>query len=140
MLEDAEEGAGTGLVLDGAGEVVLAVDDEATVSIILKTLLETRGYRVMTAYDGTDAIGLFARHESEISVVLTDLAMPHMDGVTLVRSLKRLNPSVRIVVSTGQLRKGVRAELEGLGVRHILRKPYTGDELLRCLRDAIDSN
>ena len=73
-------------------------------------------------------------------LILTDLSMPHMDGVTLARSLKRLNPSVRIVVSTGQLRKGVRAELEGLGVRHILRKPYTGDELLHCLRDAIDSN
>jgi DNA-binding NarL/FixJ family response regulator len=70
--------------------------------------------------------------------VLTDLSMGQMDGVKLIRNLRRVNPHVRVIVSSGHVQKDTARELHSLGVRHILEKPYNAEKLLRTLRSAID--
>ena len=65
----------------GNGELILVIDDEAAVREMTGTALETFGYRVMTADNGATALAAFASHKDEISVVITDMMMPVMDGL-----------------------------------------------------------
>jgi CheY-like chemotaxis protein len=122
----------------GQGELVLVVDDEASVRDITRQTLEAFGYRVITAHDGADAVALYAQHRAEIAVVLTDMMMPIMDGPSAIRVLQRLNPEVRIIAASGIASQGMMARPSDLGVEHFLPKPYTADTLLVLLRLVLD--
>ena len=69
----------------GNGELVLLVDDEACVLAIAKDVLQRHGYRVLVAADGIDGLAVFAQHADQIAIVVTDIAMPFMDGAALLR-------------------------------------------------------
>jgi CheY-like chemotaxis protein len=64
----------------GNGELILVVDDEASIREITKETLEASGYRVLTGNDGTEAIALYATHAQNIALVITDMMMPYMSG------------------------------------------------------------
>ena len=75
---------------------------------------------------------------NEIELVLTDLAMPFMDGVALIRTLQKMKPDVRVIASTGRGGQDGRAnEIARLNVRASLTKPYNKDKLLKTLHDAL---
>ena len=117
----------------GKGELILVVDDEESIREITRSTLETFGYNVMTASDGTEALALYADKKNEIALVLTDMVMPFMDGPATIRALQRMNPKVRIIAASG-LGAGQRAgegALEGVSV--FLNKPYTAEKLLKAL-------
>src|SRR5262249_6226721 len=123
----------------GHGELILVVDDEESIREITRGTLETFGYSVMTASDGTEALALYADHKNEIAVVLTDMVMPFMDGPATIRALQRMNPQVRIIAASG-LGTGQRAGegvLEGVSV--FLNKPYTAEKLLKTLAQVLKS-
>lgn len=121
----------------GQGETILVVDDEPAIREAAASTLEANGYHVFTAEDGTDALALFFQRRQEISLVLSDISMELMDGVTLTRSLRRLEPTAKIVISTGQGTPEQRQELTELGVLAFLDKPYTGEKLLRTMHQAL---
>src|SRR6185436_4713533 len=81
----------------GHGELVLVVDDEPAVAGAARTVLEPHGYRVLLAADGTEALGVFAQNSESIALVLTDIMMPHMSGVTLVRALQKMKPGIPVI-------------------------------------------
>src|SRR6185503_11312484 len=85
----------------GHGELILVVDDEESIREITRGTLETFGYTVLTASDGTEALALYADKKNEIAVVLTDMVMPFMDGPATIRALLRMNPKVRIIAASG---------------------------------------
>jgi len=117
----------------GSGELILVVDDEDSIREITRGTLETFGYTVLTASDGTEALALYADKKNEIAVVLTDMVMPFMDGPATIRALQRMNPDVRIIAASG-LGTGMHAgegTLEGVSV--FLNKPYTAEKLLKTL-------
>jgi len=121
----------------GNGELVLVVDDEESIREITRGTLETFGYAVLTAADGTEALALYADKKNEISVVLTDMVMPFMDGPATIRALQRMNPKVRIIAASG-LGVGQRAgegPLEGVSI--FLNKPYTAEKLLNALAQVL---
>ncbi|MEY2511757.1 MAG: hypothetical protein QOE26_2520 [Verrucomicrobiota bacterium] len=120
------------------GELLLIVDDERAILQVAQVLLEGHGYTVLTAIDAAEALALFACRMGEIKLVLTDLAMPLMDGIALIRTLQKMQPSVCIIASTGRgsLEHSVNA-LAPLNVRACLTKPYNKETLLRTLRDAL---
>ena len=121
----------------GNGELVLVVDDEESIREITRGTLETFGYRVLTASDGTEALALYADKKNEIAVVLTDMVMPFMDGPATIRALQRMNPKVRIIAASG-LGAGQHAgegALEGVSV--FLNKPYTAEKLLKTLAQVL---
>jgi CheY-like chemotaxis protein len=123
----------------GKGELVLVVDDEPPIREALVRTLTANGYRAYTAEDGSDALALYFQRRAEISLVLTDIAMAQMDGVALVRSLRKVDPNVRVIVSSGHFQKENIVILEGLGVKAFLDKPYTAEKLLRAMQTALNS-
>jgi PAS domain S-box-containing protein len=124
----------------GHGELILVVDDEAAILEIAKGTLEAYGYRAITAADGTEAVALYAEHKGEISVVLTDLGMPHMDGLTTIRILQKMNPQIKIIATSGLRSEGKASDVASLGVKTFLSKPYTADKLLLTLAEMLGGN
>jgi CheY-like chemotaxis protein len=121
----------------GAGEVILVIDDEAAIREMTRVTLERFGYRTLTADNGATALGLFASHKEEIGVVVTDMMMPVMDGPVTIRALRKLNPQVRIIASSGTTESIDGADLDQLGVKTILIKPYDAKTLLKTVAQAL---
>jgi PAS domain S-box-containing protein len=121
----------------GQGELVLVVDDEEAIRQIATRTLERFGYRVLLASDGAEAVALYALHQADIAVVLTDMMMPLMDGTATIRELVRLNPGVRIIAASGLAGDASPAGAAGARVLSFLRKPYTTGTLLTAIRGAL---
>ncbi|GAC1506576.1 MAG: hypothetical protein NVS2B14_18390 [Chamaesiphon sp.] len=123
--------------INGQGELILVVDDEDSICEITKLSLETAGYKVIIAHDGIEAITLYTQRKTEISVVLTDMMMPLMDGSTIIRTLQKINPQVKIIVVSGLEANRKIAEVASYSIKSFLLKPYTAQELLTTLHDVI---
>ncbi len=124
---------------NGKGEMILVVDDELPICKMIETILTKKGYRVLTALGGHEALRLFAEHHEQIGAVLTDLAMPEMGGVELIRRLKAAQPGLPIIASTGQSSEQRYNDLNSLDVQWRLSKPYGAQQLLAIVREAVTS-
>jgi CheY-like chemotaxis protein len=121
----------------GQGETVLFVDDEAAVREVGRTVLERLNMRAVLATDGADALVQIAMHRAEVRAVITDLHMPHMDGLAFVRALRRTFPSLPVVLASGRVDESVSKAIEALGVEARLDKPFTEAQMRRVLRDLL---
>jgi PAS domain S-box-containing protein len=117
----------------GNGELVLVIDDENAIREVARETLNAFGYRAMVANDGAEAIAIFAAHREEVRVVITDMMMPYMDGPATIRALRRLDPKVRIIATSGLKADDKTAEAAQLGVAAFLQKPYTAEALLKTV-------
>ncbi|MBI5799630.1 MAG: PAS domain S-box protein [Verrucomicrobia bacterium] len=122
---------------NGSGESILVVDDEESVRDTTRKMLERHGYRVHTAGEGSQALALFSTRLGEISLVITDVDMPVMDGLALVRVLRKMSPDLQIIASTGLSTDQRIGTLRDLGIQQPLFKPYTADELLQAVHAAL---
>lgn len=123
----------------GNGELILVVDDEESIREITRGTLETFGYKVLTASDGTEALASYADRKKDIAVVLTDMVMPFMDGPATIRALKKMNPQVRIIAASGLTAGNKAGEGAVEGVNIFLSKPYTAEKLLKALAEVLKS-
>lgn len=121
----------------GNGETILAVDDEASVLTMTKETLETYGYKVITARDGAEAVATYTAHRDEIRGVLTDMLMPHMDGPATIRVLKRIDPNVRVIATSGLLDGEKVRNATGMEQIAFLMKPYTAEKLLTSVHKLV---
>ena len=96
-------------------------------------VLEENNYRVLEASDGPEALAIFAQQLNVIDVVLTDITMPYMDGVAVIRAIKRMKPEALFIASTGQGEETRVPELQRLDVTNFLTKPYDTERLLKVL-------
>ena len=120
-------------------ETILFVDDEDTVRSLAGNILKMLGYRVISARDGCEALEIYQQKQSEIDLVLTDLTMPQMSGQELCGVLRRINPLVKIIVSSGyNLREDDNSVLEE-NIR-TLPKPYRLREMARVIREVLDGD
>ena len=122
----------------GRNELVLVVDDEASIRDISKQTLETFGYRVITAGDGAEAVALYAKQARQIGVVIIDGMMPIMDGPAAIRALMRINPSVRIISASGLGQTEDIVQSTSGGATDFLPKPYLAETLLKRIREVLD--
>ena len=119
---------------------ILVVEDEEALVRLLKKLLPREGYRVLTAMDGEEGLGLYQDHKAEIDVVLLDLGLPKMTGMDVIPKLKEQNPNVNIVIATGYLEPELKTELFHAGVRDCIHKPYLLTEVLEKLDAALENS
>jgi CheY-like chemotaxis protein len=137
-LRSASEHPFVAKIPRGHGELILVVDDEAAVRMVTQQTLEAFGYRVLTAADGAEAVALFASHPEEISLVVTDMVMPVMDGPTTIAALLRMRPDLRIIAASGFNSTRSSDSSEASGIKHYLPKPYNTDTLLSLIRRVLD--
>jgi PAS domain S-box-containing protein len=119
----------------GCGELILVVDDELLIREVAENTLSTYDYRVITASDGIEAIALYFQHKDEIALVLTDIMMPSLDGVTTIRTLRKINAHIKIVAFSGLETNKKLAEVAG--IHSFLTKPFTTQELLETIDRAL---
>ena len=127
-------------LLSGNGELILVADDEPGILRMTKMILEKHNYRVITANDGPEALALTAQQSEPIELVLTDISMPFLDGVALIRAITKMKPDIRFIASTGQGEAMRMAELQSLGVVNFLTKPYDTAKLLHTLHAALEAD
>ena len=106
----------------GSGKVLL-VDDEETIRGIGAEMLKELGFTTITAGDGREAVEAF-RQNPDISFVILDLTMPHMDGEQCFRELRLLNPMVKVIMSSGYNEQEVTQKFVGKGLAGFIQKPY----------------
>ncbi|MCF4967488.1 hybrid sensor histidine kinase/response regulator [Nostoc sp. CMAA1605] len=121
----------------GKGELILIVDDEPAIRDITKTSLESHEYQTLVASDGIEAIAVYAKYVDKISAVLVNLMLPGLDGLTTIRTLKKINPDVKIVATSGLIAKNKLGEIVNTGAATFLSKPYTINELLLALNQVM---
>lgn len=122
----------------GGGETVLCVEDDSAVREVTVALLESFGYTVIEAEGGRQALEKFERHQSDIQLVVTDVVMPDMNGMELWQRLKRLQPQLKLVFTSGYPRN-ILDEGGGRGdAINFLPKPYPPEKLARIVRDVLD--
>lgn len=114
---------------------MLLVDDEPGLVRAYRRILISAGYDVEVAHDGTSAVGLFQQHK--IDAVLTDITMPGMDGVALLRSIRRCDPDVPVVLATGGPSVETAIEAMDHGALKYLVKPIDPDALLGVIERAV---
>lgn len=106
----------------GSGTVLL-VDDEETVRAIGAEMLKELGFGFVTANDGCEAIEAY-KAETDFRFVILDLTMPHMDGEQCYRELRKLNPDVKVILSSGFSESEVTQKFAGKGLAGFIQKPY----------------
>jgi len=120
--------------IPGHGELILLVDDQPQIITTGKEVLESLGYQVLTACNGSEALDLFQQHAEEIGLCILDVVMPILSGVKAAQSIRQIKPNMKIIFSTGY-DKSLMASLEK---EIMLTKPYTIPELSQLIRNQLD--
>lgn len=113
---------------------VLLVDDEESVRDLGSQMLKMLGYDAITASNGLEAVELYKRHSNTISFVILDLTMPIMDGEQVYSQLRAVNPSVKVIISSGYSEHDVANLFTGKGIAGVLQKPFTSSNLSNAIK------
>ncbi|MEW6734485.1 MAG: PAS domain-containing protein [Acidobacteriota bacterium] len=123
--------------LRGQGELILVVDDEASICEITRVTLEAYGYQIIIASDGAEALALYANNRDNIKLVLMDMMMPNLDGPATIGIMRKIDPGLKIVSTSGLATNSKIAE--AASVQAFLVKPYTAEVLLETVAAALRS-
>ncbi len=118
---------------------VLVVDDEEPVRLVAKAILGKSGFTVLTATDGREGLEAFRAQRDAIDLVLLDMNMPHMSGEEVLRGIRRERADVPVMLSSGYDEQDTRARFTGDGLATFIQKPYSPDDLLAKVREALDA-
>lgn len=109
---------------------ILIIDDEIAIRKMLGKTLEYVGFDVIDAKSGHIGVKIYEEEQDKITAVILDVMMPEMDGVEVYRELIKINPDVKVLISTGYANTQQTMELEKMGVTNFLRKPYRQSDLV----------
>ncbi len=121
----------------GGGETVLVVDDEERVRVMVVQILKHSGYRLFEAANGREAIEIFEKEGDTIDLVFLDMIMPELDGPGTFYALKKMQPDVMVLLTSGYAQQGKADELLSAGAKNIIYKPYTSDDLIRAVQGVL---
>ncbi len=116
---------------------ILVIDDDETVRVVARRLLERRGFRVVAAEDGAIGIERFTEAPGRFALVLLDLTMPKMGGAATMKELRRIDPDVRVLLTSGYREREVAAQFIGMEPAGFVQKPFRADELYVAVTDAL---
>jgi PAS domain S-box-containing protein len=125
--------------IPGGAETVLIIEDEEMLRSLAKGILVSKGYTVLTAEDGMQGVELYRNHQKEIAVVLSDIGLPILGGHDVFRNIRAINPKAKIIFASGYFDPETKSEMFKAGLKNFIQKPYMHDEVLRKIREAIDT-
>jgi two-component system cell cycle sensor histidine kinase/response regulator CckA len=108
-------------------QMILVVDDEPVICGLIERVLRQKGFWVVTAANGADALSISESYRGEIELLITDVRMPGMDGPTLVRQLSAIEPGVPVLFMSGDCDP---SDLEPFECSDFLAKPFSLDRLV----------
>ena len=117
----------------GSG-MVLLVEDEPQISVVAKSLIKALGFSIIEAANGTEALKLYQENAEQITMVITDIGMPIMDGYELFNKLKERDPELPIIISSGFGDTIVSSRIAAGTAAGFLNKPYSLDQLREMLK------
>ncbi|MEP7076773.1 MAG: PAS domain S-box protein [Acidobacteriota bacterium] len=123
----------------GHDEMILVVDDESSIREITRATLERFGYRVITAEDGAEGLAVYTERKTEIALVVTDMAMPNVDGFALIRSIREIDTDAKIIGMSGLMNFQQTADLQHLNIDTVLPKPFSSENLLAAIAERINA-
>ncbi len=142
VFSGKEESAGEGRDMleevRGGTETLLIVEDEDVIRDLVKENLLEKGYTVLEARDGKEALQVYSAQRESIAIVISDMGLPKLSGYDLFLEIKSMNPRVRMVLASGYLEPELKSEILKAGVRDFIQKPYTPSILLRSIREVLD--
>lgn len=121
----------------GTGQIILLVDDEAPIRQIGAAILSRMGFKAITASDGMEGLLLATEHRSKLGAVITDVEMPHMNGTSLIKMLRRMSDDFPIAAMSGRFSETTLEELAEFGVTAKLSKPFTESDLKQVLQELL---
>jgi two-component system, cell cycle sensor histidine kinase and response regulator CckA len=119
-------------------ETILLVEDEAALRNVCRLYLESKGYTVLEAGNGKEAMKICRSHDHAIQVLITDIVMPGLGGLELAKSLLEMRPALSVVFVSGYPDRPLARQDIGFG--KFLQKPYSFDGLARTVRSLLDKN
>jgi len=123
----------------GGAETVLVVDDEVTILELAREILADKGYGVVLARNGEEALHVYGQYGDSIALVVLDIVMPRLGGKETYRRLKEMDPNVKVVVSSGFSRHGQAHDLMEMGADAFVQKPYRPEDLAAVVRQTLDA-
>jgi DNA-binding NtrC family response regulator len=119
-----------------ANGTILVIDDEDSIRDYLSMMLEREGYEVRASADGRKALKLYA--QEAFDVVITDIQLPGIDGIEVLKTLRERDPTIPVVIVTGHASQESAIEALNLGAFYYLLKPVSNDELKQVVRNALE--
>ena len=121
-------------------ETILLVEDEEMLLDLMKTLLEAKGYHVLTAQDGVEAVEVFTRHKDEIAVVISDMGLPRLGGWEAFQKMREMRSDVNVILASGYFDMNLKAEIIKAGAKDFVQKPYDLEEITERIREVISQS
>jgi two-component system cell cycle sensor histidine kinase/response regulator CckA len=121
----------------GSGTVLL-VEDEEMIMSVAKIMIEELGFTVIEASNGKEALELYQKHAADITLVLTDMGMPVMDGYALLGELKKLAPELPIIISSGFGNSVVSERVAPEEIAGLISKPYNFEQMQEILKTVVE--
>ncbi len=120
-------------------ETILLVDDEDITMEVGEEILHELGYKVITARNGLEALAAYKDHEKEIDLVILDMIMPDMGGGKTYDELKKINPDIKVLLSSGYSISGEASEILERGCNDFIQKPFNMKQLSEKMRHILDA-
>ncbi len=135
---DAEAEPALSEIISKGTETLLLIDDEEVILQVGQPMLESLGYKVMSASDGKTALEIFRRLTGEIDLVILDVIMPGMSGSAIFDELKNINPQIQVLLASGHSLSGQAEDLISRGCVGFIQKPFSLEQLSVKLRGLFD--
>jgi CheY-like chemotaxis protein len=136
-VKKVQEGIKTaGLIMKGTGTVLL-VDDEEEVLNVGDGFLKAMGYQVITAHDGKEATEVYRKHQESIDLVVLDIVMPVMGGSEVFDRLKKINPDIKVLLSSGYSIDGEATKILERGASGFIQKPFNIKQLSQSIYEIL---
>jgi two-component system, cell cycle sensor histidine kinase and response regulator CckA len=114
-------------------DTVLVVEDDESLRELLKTMLEVNDFKVLTAFDGLDAVEVFTKNKDRIGIVLSDMGLPNLGGWDAFLRIKQINPEVKGILASGYFHPFVKEQIIESGANNFIQKPYNTREIVALL-------
>ncbi len=136
--KDAEPGDTIERRMTGGKETILVVEDEDMLRELAESVLTSKGYNVVAASDGEEAVEIYERQWKEIDLVFSDYGLPKLSGSEVLKRMKTINPEVKFIFATGFVDPDRKSTLLRNGAKEVILKPYKPAEIVDKVRDILD--